>query len=79
MTTLQSAEHCPCNITVGELVTNFSSDEGEGSDFDLAADFADDETYAVYVTHHDEAKFARQILQTLAAHIADLHGRSAKI
>jgi hypothetical protein len=44
----QDIEHCICGITVRELVDIFSSDEGAGSQFDLAADFADDETYAIY-------------------------------
>jgi hypothetical protein len=77
MSESQITKHCTCGITVGELVTGFSPDEGAGSLFDLAADFADDETYAVYVIHHEEAKFARQVLQTLANHIADLRDQAA--
>ena len=59
--------HCTCGITVGELLENFSADEGNGSTYDLAMEFADDETLGVYMAHHYEAQEARAMLLGIAA------------
>lgn len=60
------SERCQCGITVGELMNGFSPDEGINPTYDLALEFADDETLAVYLVHHDEAKVVRRDLQLLA-------------
>lgn len=69
------SERCRCGITVGELTRQFTADEGMGSDYDLAWDFADDETFAVYVIHHEEAKDARQALRLLATGLQEIRSR----
>lgn len=66
------SEQCHCGISVGELVDGFSPEEGVGSAYDLAHEFADDETLAVYVIHHEEAKDARNLLEGLQSGIEQL-------
>ena len=66
-----------CEHSVGYLTEHYSSDEGEGSTYDLAADFADDETYAVFIAHHEMAKDIRSQLSRVAFGL-QMHIRSMK-
>jgi len=67
-----------CDHSIGYLLANFPADEGEGSKFDLAADFADDETYAIFLSHHEMAKESRttlgQLLTGMKARMNQLAG-----
>ncbi|HSX36667.1 MAG TPA: hypothetical protein VLG13_00900 [Patescibacteria group bacterium] len=65
-----------CDHSVGYLTSNFDSDEGIDSTYDLAMEFADDETLAIYGAHHDMAKTARTDLSRLAA---DLRARMEQL
>lgn len=55
-----------CDHSVGHLTAQYDSDEAIGSKYDLAADFANDETFVIYAVHHDMAKEARAHLSQIA-------------
>lgn len=55
-----------CDHLVGRLTEQYSSDEGFGSTFDLAKEFAGDDQLAVYIVHHEMAKQARADLTKFA-------------
>jgi hypothetical protein len=56
-----------CDHTIGYLTSRYSPDEGIGSTYDLAYEFASDEDLAIYVSHHEMTKDARLTLGRLAS------------
>jgi hypothetical protein len=54
--------------TVGELTGGYDSDEGYGSEYDLAQEFLfDDGDLGTYIRNHEDAKTARQLLGRVSA------------